>query len=68
MNERIKQLAELQGLTGPNYYMSSHELEAFAKLIIEVCLDKIEGYVETTPEIMFLPLDILEHFDMSDNG
>ena len=39
MNERIRELAEKQGLTGPNYYISSQELEKFAELIIRECAD-----------------------------
>jgi len=38
MNERIRELAEQQGLTGPNYLISSQELEKFAELLIQECL------------------------------
>lgn len=38
MNERIKLLAEQQGLTGPNYLISSQELEKFAELIVKECM------------------------------
>lgn len=41
MNERIRQLADQQGLIGPNYLISSHELEKFAKLIIQDCISQI---------------------------
>ncbi len=45
MNNRIRQLAEQQGLTGPNYLISSQELEKFAKLIIQECANYIrENY------------------------
>lgn len=37
MNELIKQLTEQQGLTGPNYLISSQELEKFAHLIAGEC-------------------------------
>ena len=37
MNERIKELAEQQGLTGPNFYISEQELEKFAELIVREC-------------------------------
>jgi len=37
MNERIRQLAEQQGLTGPNFLISSQELEKFAELLIQEC-------------------------------
>ena len=37
MNERIQKLAEQQGLTGPNYFLSSQELEKFAELIVQEC-------------------------------
>jgi thymidylate synthase ThyX len=37
MNERIRELAEQQGLTGPNYLISSQELEKFAELIVREC-------------------------------
>jgi len=42
MNERIEKLAEQQGFTGPNFYISSSELEKFAELIIKECLDVVE--------------------------
>ena len=38
--------------------------EKFAELIVKDCIEIIEGYCETSPEIYGLPLDILEHFDM----
>ncbi len=38
MNEHIQKLAEQQGLTGPNYFLSSQELEKFAELIIQECV------------------------------
>jgi hypothetical protein len=37
MNERLRELAEQQGLTGPNYLISSQELEKFAELIVQEC-------------------------------
>lgn len=39
MNKKIKELAEQQGLTGPNFMISSHELEKFAELIIQESVD-----------------------------
>lgn len=39
MNERIRKLAERQGLTGPNFYISAQELEKFAELIVKECAD-----------------------------
>lgn len=39
MNERIQKLAEQQGLTGPNYFLSSQELEKFVELIVRECAD-----------------------------
>lgn len=41
MNERIRELAQQQGLTGPNYLISSQELEKFAELIIQKCISQI---------------------------
>ena len=35
MNKKIQELAEQQGMTGPNFLISSHELEKFAELIIQ---------------------------------
>ena len=50
MNERIKELAEKQGFTGPNYLLSSQELEKFAELIVRECIDVIgeENYAMLT--------------------
>ncbi len=42
MNERIQKLAEQQGLTGPNYFLSSQELEKFAELIVRECIAQLE--------------------------
>lgn len=39
MNKKIKELAEQQGLTGPNFLISSQELEKFAELIIQESVD-----------------------------
>jgi hypothetical protein len=39
MNERIRELAEQQGFTGPNFYISSSELEKFAELIVRECAE-----------------------------
>ena len=56
MNERIQKLAEQQGLTGPNYFLSSQELEKFAELIIRECASlAYDG-----------PSGILEHFGVED--
>ena len=38
MNQRIRELAEQQGMTGPNFLISSHELAEFAELIIFECI------------------------------
>lgn len=43
MNQRIKELAEQQGFTGPNYLISSQELEKFAELIIRECIQQCEN-------------------------
>lgn len=56
MNERIQKLAEQQGLTGPNYFLSSQELEKFAELIVRECASlAYDG-----------PGGILEHFGVED--
>jgi hypothetical protein len=39
MNKKIQELAERQGMTGPNFLISSHELEKFAELIIQESVD-----------------------------
>ena len=68
MNERIKELAdqaELTIRTSTGTYMSHPEFnKKFAELIVKDIIKIVEGYCETSPEIMGLPLDILEHFDM----
>ena len=40
MNKRIWELAEQQGLIGPNYLISSNELEKFAELIVRECMEQ----------------------------
>ena len=42
MNERIRQLAEQQGLTGPNFLISSQELEKFSELLLKECVQILE--------------------------
>ena len=68
MNERIKELADQAELTiriSTGTYMSHPEFnKKFAELIVKDIIKIVEGYCETSPEIMGLPLDILEHFDM----
>ena len=68
MNERIQELAdqaELTIRTSTGTYMSHPEFnKKFAELIVKDIIKIVEGYCETSPEIMGLPLDILEHFDM----
>ena len=73
MNERIKLLAEQARkyyLTLPTGYspdqvgMHRELMEKFAELIVRECVDIVEGYCETSPEIMGLPLEILDHFDL----
>ena len=70
MNERIKELAEqagfVPGVMGLNRY-TYFDPEKFAELIVADCVKIVEGYFDTSPEIMGLPLDILEHFDMELN-
>ena len=41
MNERIKELAEQLGLDGPNYLISSQELEKFAQLVIRESINVV---------------------------
>ena len=43
MNERIQEIAEQQGFTGPNFYISSSELEKFAELIVRDISKMIES-------------------------
>lgn len=71
MNERIRKLAERQGLTGPNFYISAQELEKFAELIVRECAltlyknavqDKQAGFAHEA-KIMELAGDIVkQHF------
>jgi len=43
MNKLSKELAERQGFTGPNFYISSSELEKFAELIVKDCIGTVEN-------------------------
>jgi len=42
MNERVRKLAEQQGFTGPNFYISAQELEKFAESVIGKCIAVVE--------------------------
>ena len=44
MNQRIRELAEQQGMTGPNYLISSQELADFARLIVKECMAVTVNY------------------------
>ena len=46
MNERIKELAKQQGLTGSNYLISSQELEKFAELLISAVMSEVKDEVQ----------------------
>ena len=61
MNERILELAR-QVWPDPNISHVNHM--KFAELIVRECVYIVEGYCETSPEIMGLPLEILDHFDL----
>lgn len=54
MNERIRELAEQQGLTGPNYLISSWELEKFAELILKQCLSYIDDSFGDVDYVKFM--------------
>ena len=70
MNQRIKELAlqagfqyiKDEGIGWAGNHNAS--LPKFAELIVRECIEIVEGYCETSPEIMGLPLEILDHFDM----
>ena len=61
MNELIRELAEQQGFTGPNFYISSSELEKFAELIVRECAAIVEEDGSAV-----LPLIILKHFGVDE--
>ena len=71
MNKRIQKLAEQQGLTGPNYFLSSQELEKFANLILQDVMnlfgdERISLHYLEQPccedSVLLLQTKIQEHF------
>lgn len=64
MNQRIAELMRNHGLHKHISTDCQNRMEMLAELIVKDCIQIVEGYCETSPEIMGLPLDILEHFDM----
>lgn len=62
MNERIREL--LAQATYDVLGVKQVDQNQFAELIVRDCINIIEGYCETTPEIYGLPLEIVDHFDM----
>ena len=44
MNERIREIAEQQGMVGPNFLVSAQELEKFAELIVSECVEKVYNH------------------------
>ncbi len=67
MNEHIQKLAEQQGLTGPNYFLSSQELEKFAELIVResvsICKEKERANLYGVREV---ETTIKEHFGIKE--
>ena len=77
MNERIRELYQqahsirhydgdpsLAGNPPTVYWQGEVSAQRFAELIVRECVEIVEGYCETSPEIMGLPLEILDHFDL----
>lgn len=71
MNTRLDQLwAQALDRAVPETYTTLNPEQIgrvrsmFAELVVRDCVEIIEGYFDASPEIMGLPLDILEHFDM----
>ena len=74
MNKRIQELAnqaglftDLDGKPGPKALSAEESITAynkFAQLIVGDFLRLVENYCETSPEILGLPIEILDHFDM----
>ena len=72
MNERIRELAEQQGLIGPNFLISSHELEKFAELIVKECVEQIypqwikeHGHIDPT-NLADAVMRVKEHFGVEE--
>ena len=67
MNERILELAEQQGLTGPNYFLSSQELEKFAELIVKECAAVSRKSSKRIDDMgSLIAQDIEKHFGVED--
>lgn len=67
MNERIKLIAEQQGLTGPNCLISSQELIKFAELIIQECNRIADHWVDDHDDGVNYPsTDINQHFGIEE--
>lgn len=69
MNERILELAEQQGLTGPNFFISRHELEKFAELIVRECINTLEfhGFDDAIPYVKWMATNKLgQHFGVDE--
>jgi len=64
MNERIRGLAEQQGFTGPNFYISSSELEKFALLTVKECVDICESGTSTQTTSSGAAQMIKQHFGL----
>ena len=61
MNPQIQALAEQQGLSGPNYFISSQELEKFAELIVRECAN-----VAAEHDALDIYEEIREHFGVEE--
>lgn len=68
MNEQIRKLAEQQGLTGPNFYISKQELEKFAKLIVRECTNMLPADTIRNEDGVHMFYVIREHFGVPTIG
>lgn len=63
MNPQIQALAEQQGLSGPNYFISSQELEKFAELIVKECAELVKDFYQEDEFTCYsAKTEIKEHF------
>lgn len=71
MNERTRELVKQawaeRDLITATRALDDAFTDKFAELIVLDCVKLVEGYCETSPEIMGLPLEILEHFGVEIN-
>lgn len=66
MNKQIRELAEQQGFIGPNYLISSQELEKFAELIVSDILKVVAAHALSGDSAVDVYANLIRLYEQDD--